>query len=337
VASRDGVVPRLVSGAASLGLPPDCDWILAPAQGDRLSRGVFLVFPQGESQPSHVVKFSRVPDWSEPFELDAAALRLLDGASEVVTQHVPHVVGRRAVDGLELSVETAARGQRMIGFLHTPASDQAKRRVIDGIAAWLMDLARATQSSPETLMAERDRLAHELLADGLQRERGTLLEAVAHAPAVLQHNDLGTWNVVVGTADFTVLDWENARRHGLPLWDLWYFLMDAEAHLSRAATLDEREEHFASLFGGRSAASPFLFRWTQRLAQVQGIARSALGPLATLCWLHHGRSGAARQEALARFGVDAEPAFWLTLLERLRHRWLTDPALGPDWPALEHG
>lgn len=337
VASRDGVVPRLVSGTAGLGLPPDPDWILAPAQGDRLSRGVFLVFPHGESAPSHVVKFARVPHWSEPFELDDAALRLLDGASSVVRQHVPRVIGRCTVDGLEASVETAAQGQRMIGFLHTPASNQAKRRAIDAIAAWLMDLARATHSPPDTLAAERARLARELLAGGLAPEPGALLEAVAHAPGVLQHNDLGTWNVVVEDDDFTVLDWETARRHGLPLWDLWYFLMDAEAHLSGAATLDEREEHFASLFGGRLAASGFLFRWTRRLAEVQGIPRSALGPLATLCWLHHGSSGAVREEELARFGAGGEPVFWLRLLERIRGRWLTDPALGPAWSGLERG
>jgi hypothetical protein len=336
VASRAGVVPRLVAGAAAHGLPPDPDWILAPAQGDRLSRGVFLVFPHDEPAPSHVVKFARVPHWREPFELDEAALRLLDGASEVVTRHVPQVVGRCAVDGLEASIETAAQGQRMIGFLHTAASRQAKRQVIDAIAAWLMDLARATQTPPETLAAGRAELARELLAVGAAPDPGALLDAVARAPGVLQHNDLGTWNVVVQNDGFTVLDWESARRHGLPLWDLWYFLMDAEAHVSRASTLDEREEHFAQLFGGRSAASDFLFRWTHRIAATHGIERTALGPLATLCWVHHQRSGTVRREDFARMGMEsAPPVFWLELLERLSQRWLSDPALGPGWPALD--
>lgn len=81
-------------------------------------------------------------------------------------------------------------------------------------------------------------------------------------------------------------------------------------------------------------ASAGLFRWTERCAEALGVPRADLGPLAMLCWLHHGRSGAVREAELSCFQEDAEPVFWLRLLERVRDRWLSDPALGPEWAAL---
>jgi hypothetical protein len=335
VASMQAPVPRLISETAYLGLPPDPVWTLAPAQGDRLSRAIFLVFPRGEGQPSHAVKFARVAGWAKPFELDEAALKLLDHAGGRVTRRVPRLLGRRAVDGFEASVETAAPGERLIGFLHGFAPRRDKRRVIDEIADWVLELGASTRASPAALAPERERLAHELLRDrrGLP-DMARLLDGLEKVPAVLQHNDLGTWNISVGAGTFMVLDWESARRHAFPLWDLWYFLMDAEAHLAGAATLEEREEHFARLFSGGLPASEELFRWTARAAAALDVPEAALGGLATLCWMHHGQSTAVREAELSRFEEDCEPAFWLRLLERFRDRWLSDPALGPGWPAL---
>jgi hypothetical protein len=308
--------------------------VLAPAQGDRLSRAVFLVFPPGAREPSHAVKFARVAGWSEPFDLDEAALRLLVGAGERVTRRVPRLLGRRTVDGLEASVETAASGQRLIGFLHGDAPEPHKRKVIDAIADWIVELGRSTRASAATLAPELDRLANDFLRDRRAVPDGErLLGGVKGVPSVLQHNDLGTWNIVVGAGTFTVLDWESARRHGFPLWDLWYFLMDAEAHMAGAATLEEREEHFARLFSGGLPGSEHLFRWTDRAAAALDVPDAALGGLATLCWIHHGHSTVVREAELSRFEESREPAFWLRLLERLRDRWLSDPALGPGWAA----
>jgi hypothetical protein len=63
----------------------------------------------------------------------------------------------------------------------------------------------------------------------------------------------------------------------------------------------------------------------------QGVPEESVGSLATLCWMQHGLSSEARAASAERFEAGAEPQFWLVLLERLAHRWLEDPALGPDW------
>ena len=102
---------------------------------------------------------------------------------------------------------------------------------------------------------------------------------LASLPAVLQHNDLGTWNIVSdGGADFTAVDWESANPSGLPLWDLWYFLADALRLLDGEEAADSGA--FARLFRGEAPASPELFRWTRTAVEALAIPAQVVGKLA---------------------------------------------------------
>jgi hypothetical protein len=62
------------------------------------------------------------------------------------------------------------------------------------------------------------------------------------------------------------------------------------------------------------------------------IPAAAVGPIATLCWLHHGLSADARLTALG----GAEPAE-SGHLARFAAPWLADPELGPGWSAWQRG
>jgi hypothetical protein len=332
---RQAGPPFLVASARDLGVPEGSDWLLTPAQGDELARGTFHLFPPGEGTPGWILKFARVPGYSEPFERDERGLALARDAGGVAAAHAPELLGRFEVGGLHASVETAAAGQRLIGFLHSGASPAAKRAAIESIASWIVDLARETARSGDALGEERRRLEG-LLARWLPfGVPSDLVDRVRGVPAVVQHNDLGSWNVVVGRSGFTAIDWESARERGFPLWDLWYFLADALSHLDGATTQSLREAHFVRLFAGELPSSRLLLGWTRRAAEVSGVPDEALGPLATLCWLHHGESHAARLEAIDRHGVGAgaSPPF----AERIPRLWLSHPALGTDWPGRGPG
>ena len=142
---------------------------------------------------------------------------------------------------------------------------------------------------------------------------------------MLQHNDLGTWNAVwAAPGEFTVLDWESARGNGLPLWDLLYFSVDALGLLDGARTAEQRADHAVRLLRGELPASQTLFETIQRYVSELAIPAESVGPLATLCWLHHGLSHVKRGE---RLGAEAQvpPA------ERIAPIWLEDPLLGPGW------
>jgi hypothetical protein len=155
---------------------------------------------------------------------------------------------------------------------------------------------------------------------------------------VLQHNDLGTWNIVVeppfAGARFTALDWESARRVGMPLWDLWYFLQHALAQLDGVSGLTERgltehELHAVRLFRGELPTSSTLFEWTRRVVSACGIPDRAVGPLATLCFLHHGLSQSTREGAVRHHGAGDRTID--TIAPRVARRWLSEEGLGPGW------
>jgi hypothetical protein len=330
LAARRPAPPFLVRLATELGPPADADWLLTPGQGDELARGAFHLFPSGEADPAWIVKFARVPGYVEPFERDERGLRLAERAGGAAAAHAPRLLGRFDVDGLHASVETAAAGQRLLGFLHSGASRAAKLAAVESVAAWLLEVARESASPADRLAGERRRLAENVVP--AWRDAGApldLVERVPPLPAVLQHNDLGSWNVVVGRGrGFVAVDWESAREHGFPLWDLWYLLADGLAHVDGATTPVARAEHFVLLFSGELSSSRLLDGWTRRAAGAAGVPPAALGPLATLCWLSHGAADAARRSAVPGDGAAADD---VSTIKRLAHLWLSHPALGPGW------
>jgi hypothetical protein len=336
VATAADPVPRLVQAAArELAMEAEIEWLLAPGRGDVLARGSLQLFPAGAREPSWALKFSRVRGHSDAFDRDECGLALAAAGGPVVQRHAPRFVGRFTVDGLEASLETAAPGPTLTAHLHGRHSRAHKLATIEAIAAWIVDVAAATSESADMLAPELDRLAEHVAPKwGPEGAGFEPRRELADVPATLQHNDLGSWNIVVYHGGFNALDWEDARAHGLPLWDLLYLLMDALAHLdSVPATLEQREQHFARLFRGELESSRVLFHWLGQAVTRLGLRREAIPELTAFCWMHHGLSPAVRREEMQRHGQSGAPSFWLQLVERLARRWLTDPGLGRSWPA----
>lgn len=326
VAAKLPGAPFVVAGARALGVPADARWFLAPGQGDVFSRGVFTLFVGGSPTPEFALKFSRVPGYDAPFKRDERGLELARRAGPIAAEHAPQLVGRFQVADLHCSLETAAVGQRLFAVLRSRRLP-ARTRTIELIAGWLVDLQCATAGAPSQLEAERARLLETVLPRW-NLTPDALTDNVTGIRPVLQHNDLGSWNVIVGDERFTVLDWEEARAHGFPIWDLWYLLADALAHSDRIEARD-RGRHFVRLFRGELPSSALLFRWTRRAVAKLHIPPSTVGSLATLCWLHHGLSDRdRRRESAAHIPGSAQPDLSFDELGRL---WLSEPGLGPGW------
>lgn len=323
--------PFVVAAAGELGVPAEADWFLTLGQGDALTRAAFQLFPPGEREPAWVLKFSRLPGYAEPFDRDERGLGLA-AESPVAAAHAPRLLGRFEAAGLPASLETAAVGRRLTYLLQAAASRAAKLEALEAVAAWTVEVARSTQASPEALAPERERLEREVLpayADrGVPRD---LVSRLPPLPAVLQHNDVGCWNVVTGPHGFVAVDWESARRHGLPLWDLLYFLVDALVHLDRAWSPERREAYAAHLLRGDAGSSEMLFRWVRRAVEALDLPAEAVGPVVTLGWLHHGLSPLARGAAADELapGLRSEGTF----AEWMLRVWLDEPGLGPGWSA----
>jgi hypothetical protein len=314
--------PAILSCAASLGVAGD-SWVLSLGRGDELQRAVFHVFDGQE--PAFVVKFSRVPGYDLPFLRDEAGLGLARAAGGFVAARAPRHLGLLAVGGLTASAETAAAGRQLLHLL-----PRHPLRLLEDIAGWIAAVGRQTARPTRALDAERERLRNLVTAKG--RELGLTADVVDRlppVPGVLQHNDLGSWNIVSDGHSFTVVDWESARESGLPLWDLFYFAGDVLPRLDGPADVGTLVRRTLEVFAGGSAHSALLFGWLRSAADQLGVPLSALGRLAALCWLHHGQSAGQREADLE--GAAPAPLGHLALLAAA---WLHHPGLGLEWPSL---
>jgi hypothetical protein len=332
IATRDPSPPYVVAAALEqLRVEDAVDWLLVCGQSDELGRAAFLLFPEAAPQPRWIVKFVRVPSYAEPIERDEKGLAAVATAGGVAAAHAPHFLCRFEVNGLAASIETAAPGRRLSAVLSSAGSPARKRALIDGVAEWIVRVGVETRHAGAG--QELERLRSEVI-DSWPNAPGDLLFGLSDLPAVLQHNDLGAWNIISdGGSDFVALDWESANSSGLPLWDLWYFLADALRLLDGEDADDGRA--FARLFRGEAASSPELFRWTREAVEALGIPAEAVGKIATLCWLHHGLSHEERSAAVDRFargGRTQRPA-----AADYARVWLSDPELGSGWRSWVEG
>jgi hypothetical protein len=336
VVTRGAGPPAFVAAAGELGVPADASWFLTFGQGDALSRNAFQLFRAGSEEPEWVLKFARVAGYSKRFDSDDRGLRLARAAGDPITAHTPRMVGRFDVDGVHASLETAAAGRRLRDVLRTPGSRARKLDLIERIGGWILELGRLTRTSPEAMAAEHERLRSEVVPSwsGLGA-RPDLVDALPRLSAVVQHNDLGTWNVVADDGDFVVVDWENVREAALPLWDLLYFLADALMILDHPQASEAAPEQLparmARLFAGEAPSSPVLFASVRRAAEAAAVPADAVAPIATLCWLSHSLSAAAHNMDIAAFTPQDPPR--LHGFEGMAPAWMEHPALGPAWSA----
>jgi hypothetical protein len=332
VGTRAEGPPSLVAAAREFGVPGDVNWFLTFGQGDALSRNAFQLFRAGASRPDWILKFARIAGYRERFDDDERGLRLAHAAGDMIAAHVPRLVGRFDVDGLQASVETAAPGRRLRDALQAPGDRAGKLRLVERLADWILSLGSLTTAPPEATATERDRLRRDVVPRW--RELGvdpSLVEDLPLLAGVTQHNDLGTWNVVADAHDFTVVDWENAREAGFPLWDLVYFLTDALVLLDGSDAAEHLPARMARLFAGDAPSSKLLFMWVRRAVEAASVPADSVGAIVTLCWLSHSHALDAHKADLA-VRIPHDPAR-LHGLEGMARAWMEHPALGPTWSA----
>jgi hypothetical protein len=330
VATQEPGAPVLLSAAREFGITTDASWFLTFGQGDALSRNAFHVLPADHDRPEWLLKFARVPGYSERFDNDERGLRLARHAGGAVAAHAPHLLGRFDVDGIHASLETFASGRRLRDVLITPGDRAAKLDLIERLGSWIVELGRRTQTSPETMGPERERLRNKVVPSWAELGVGPeLVDDLPPVPAVAQHNDLGAWNVVAEDEDFTVLDWENVRPNALPLWDLLYFLGNALVLLDGPYAPEQLPVRMARLFAGQTSASPLLFSWVRRGAEASSVPLDAVTAIATLCWLSHSLSAGEHNIDIATFTPGDPPR--QHGLEGMAEAWMEHPALGPGW------
>jgi hypothetical protein len=321
--------PWLLRAAADAGLV-DLRRPRLLVAGRPTSRSAFLVAP--DAPDGVVVKFARDRRVTEPFLAGQRGLRAVAAAGRPVAAHAPRLLGRLDAAGHIVSVESALPGTDLSTLLARPAPGRLLPR-IEEVADWLVEVARATARPPEALEPERERLRRVLADPAASSARAAVAEP-PHAPAVLRHGDLGTWNVLVDDDSFGVVDWETVVLAGYPLWDLLHFLQDALGAIDLRGGGLRSEEHFVRLFRGELASSHVLFAWVRRLVDAIGIPADDVGAIATSLWADQ----AVTVTAALRDGVALDAAGGAESMHISRLRlWMADPQLGHGWDAWQQG
>jgi hypothetical protein len=331
--SRRRGQPALVAEAAqALGLDRPQWFLQIGPWAHAHSRAVFHVHAPGSRVPGWVVKFARVPGLGRLFDEDERGLRLASDLGPAVSVHAPRQIGRFELSGLHASIETEALGEPMVRLLRSVRPRAERLGTLERVAAWTLELGRSTAAGPERLEPERRRLASEVLPswEGPAIPAG-IVESLPPVPSTFQHGDLWADNVLVHGESFTVVDWEAARPHGWPLWDLLYLLVDGLALVDGIAGDADRDRYVVALCRGEHPSAEILFRWLRTAVDALELTAAAVGPLALLLWLDHAAVERRREAALDRLQPGRRAG--TGLFERLARLWLAEPGLGPGWEA----
>ncbi|WP_369812583.1 phosphotransferase [Kineosporia sp. A_224] len=294
----DGPPRYLVDVAAAAGVDVrGMRWGLA-APGEYGSRKVLVLLfgPRPDDPLSCVVKLTRDPVLNPRLDNEFAGLRLL---AERDVANVPRAVfhGRHA--GLTLLGQSAMDG-RAFDAVTSRAADCPQ--LLDAVD-WLTALGSRTVArgtAPDAVREAAVDLTERFctLYGSDAAERAALLghaEALGAqpVPVVVQHGDLGTWNLRVDAAGRTVvLDWEAIEPAGLPLLDLFY-LVRTFALLSAGPGRDH-DRGFRRDLLEPGPLHTTLAGTTRRYCEAVGVPAAAVEPLFALTWVHRAVKEATR-------------------------------------------
>jgi Phosphotransferase enzyme family len=264
-------------------------------------KAVMFLFRGQESEPELVVKLARDERQNERLENEWRALGWLSDLN--VPGNVPRhaFLGHHA--GLAVLGQSALQGFPFRGRTSARPDCPLARAALE----WLLELGRATAhpapdgDDVEAAMSDLASRFHALYRL-TGRQRAALkhhIDALAGAgsalPLVLQHGDPGTWNLLVGPGGAPAfLDWEAAERHGMPLWDAFYFMRSFAVTVARAKGRTSRLGAVRREFLADNDLSRLLAAAVERHCAEIALDRELVKPLFVTCWMHRALKEATR-------------------------------------------
>jgi hypothetical protein len=208
--------------------PPRLAWALATGGRESISKVVGLVFTEGSSQPSLVVKMARVPESIAGLTREAAALRALAGLRPGGVSGVPRFLFQTCGTDTTAVGETALLGTPLSGLLRRSTYRHLAMAATDWLARLACDTrapASVHQQRIEPVLAEFGECFAPIVDADQVRATRDIVAPLEALPAICEQRDFSPWNVfVTPERTLAVLDWESSDLAGLPALDLVYFL-----------------------------------------------------------------------------------------------------------------
>ena len=298
-----GRPPRWVSDIAeSAGVDlHETRWAFAPARGYRSQKPLFLLTTRGRTRPTHVLKITQEPRFNQRLMTEATALRRLRDERLIEPESVPRVLFAGEHGGLAVVLQTAWQGQ---GFRShstaTPDCPYAKRAVDWFTALGQRSAVREPQGGEVHVDALRLVDRYDEVFTSTAARRSQLIEHVERlqgrdVPGVFLHGDPGNWNLLARVdGAIGVLDWENARPLGPPVWDVALFLKTYGTFVAQAAGRRYTTNAFVSQFRPASPMRALIDSALRTYADLLVLEDDLVESLMLLCWVHQALKEASR-------------------------------------------
>jgi hypothetical protein len=276
-------------------------WAMTAPGRYRSKKVVFFVFDGADERLGHVIKMTRHPELNHRLENEWRGLRRLASAG---IDGVPSPVFLDHHAGLAMLGQRALAGGALRPTLGPEGAAEA-----GAATAWLEELGAATRAQVPAAAAARALAVLVERFEELYRpppeERVRVWDQVraieAHPapfPLVFQHGDPGAWNAIATDGGgVAFLDWEAADPHGMPLWDLLYFLRSYGVGAARSAGTRDALDGFARAFVSGSELSDQLVTAVRSYGARIGLDPQLVAPLYHLCWVHRAVKEATRLPA----------------------------------------
>jgi aminoglycoside phosphotransferase len=256
---------------------------------------LFFVLPKGQPDPVLVAKIPRLVGTSASVEREVANLRAIHASRPGGFNSIPRVIAFEEYGGRAILVETALVGRPM----DPPAVRLDLAGCCKAVTSWLAEVQQLARSPVpaggdgfERLVVRPLRYFEDVFP--LSAEERRMLEQTwelvaplrdASLPLVFEHGDLSHPNVMLlKDGGLGVVDWELAEPHGLPAYDLFFFLTYAAFALHNAPSDGKYVPAFHAAFFSRGAwARPYVRDYANQLQ----LPPHTLTPLFVLSWARY--------------------------------------------------
>jgi len=251
----------------------------------------FLIFSDQEAKPFIAVKTSRDPKYEKRLEQEYIALRYLrDNLPEDLSGHIPqaYYVGHTLCRNI--LIEEAVSGKSLDAIMKERALGKQRYiySMIEMLSTWLIDLQKeicnrgnllfGSEHQYEDLSKQIDSFSEGYLISEKEEsfldylKQGVVSLKNSKVPLPFEHRDFSPINIILANDKFWVIDWVDFKREGLPLQDVFYFLLWLNfSNYSSEKEFQVRLKHFFQMFFRNGKHSRIATKIIKRYCDAFGI------------------------------------------------------------------
>jgi hypothetical protein len=258
-----------------------------------LNKIVILVFADDDREPRFAVKLARTAGSIEGLRREAASLQVVAHTAVAEVADVPQCLFAECLAGTFAVGETVVDGEPV----QLDLTPRTYRDVSVRVGGMLRALVPQTEGSPPA--AWWPRVIAPVL-DEFREDFGSMVDArcideveaqlrrLPPLPVVPEQRDCSPWNLLATPEGrLALLDWESAEPNGLPLLDLYYFLVNA-AFVAEGTLGSERETStYQSLKDERTVYGRVFSEIVEDYARGLALDATARRGLLAFMWMLH--------------------------------------------------